>query len=166
MNTKTKFKLIQDSALEGMAELHVRSLATASKVGGMSQRAKTQLSAGIILGLFAFNSTVALAASGKCGDDAGTKLADFIGKLASFLMLLGGALALLMFAVGALYIIAGSKQSNVSKGIGFIKNAALGVGVLILGGFIKVIITTVASGAVGKGNTDTTCVDKASDGFE
>lgn len=165
MNTKNKFKLIQDSALEGVAELHVRSLATASKVGGMSQRAKTSLSASIFLGLLAFNSAAAYAA-GDCGEDAGSKLAGFIGKLASFLMLLGGALALLMFAVGALYIIAGSKQSNVSKGIGFIKNAALGVGVLILGGFIKVIIVTLASGAVPDGQTDTECVKKADDGFK
>lgn len=162
MNWKEKTQLIQDSALQGVAELHVRSLETASKVGEMSARAKTQLTVAACLLLFAMNSGIAIAAGGDCGGEAGSKLAGFISKIASFLMLLGGAAALLMFAVGALFIIAGGNQSRVSKGIGYIKNAAIGLGVLVVGGFIKVVVVNLAKGGTENNGFDASCVGEDS----
>ena len=165
MSKKEKLQLIQDSALQGVAELHAKSLATSSKVGNWSKKTKEAILAAFIIGGLAVNSTIAFAAGGDCGGEAGTRLAEFIGKLASFLMLLGGALALLMFAVGALYIIAGSKQSNVSKGMGFIKNAAIGVGVLALGGLIKFLVTNLAEGGGGD-KANLKCINDSDKGFK
>lgn len=158
MKKNHKIQLIQDSALQGVAEAQTKAMGIAFKVSGWSEKTKRGVLAAMILGAVSFNSAVAFAASKECGGEAANKLVGFIEDIAQFVMYIAGALAILMFVVGAVYIITGSKQSNVTKGIGFLKNAALGLGVLILVFFMKTIIVNLSVGLGGE-NSDTSCVN-------
>lgn len=157
---KDKVKLIQDSALQGVVELQNRAMSVAVRAAGFSQKTRQVLTLTMVFGAFGVNSGIAWAAKQDCGGEAGSKLVTFIDGVAEFAMILAGGLAILMFVIGALYIIVGSKQSNVSKGIGFIKNAAIGLGVVILAFFIRTLIEAFSSG-LGQGEADQKCTDKA-----
>jgi hypothetical protein len=164
-NLNEKTKLIQDSALQGVAELQTKGFLLANRIAQIPERVKTFIIFAGAASMIGLNSTIAWASGGNdCGGDAGTTLVNFISDISKFIMIIGGALAILMFVVGAVYIIGGSKQSNVTKGIGFIKNAAIGLGVLILVFFLREIVVNLGEG-LGRENADSDCVNQASDGF-
>jgi hypothetical protein len=162
-NLNQKTKLIQDSALQGVAELQTKGFLLANRIAKIPERVKTLMIFAGAAAMIGVNSTIAWA-SGCTSNDAGPTLVGFISDISKFIMLIGGALAILMFVVGAVYIIGGSKQSNVTKGIGFIKNAAIGLGVLVLVFFLRELVVNLGSG-LGGDKADTSCVEEAVGGF-
>ena len=164
MTTREKFSLIQSALGEGVVDLQVKAGAAGSRVAQLDPRAKNALVLGIASLYLLVSTNVALAASKGCSSPATTKLVGFIDSAAKFMMALGGAGALLMFAVGAFFIIAGGTGSRVSKGFGMLKNAVIGLVVLAAGFFIQEVVLSFVSGATGDNTPG--CINKGSKGVQ
>lgn len=158
MSARNKMSLISQALGEGVVDLQVKAGAAGSRVAQLGPRAKSALVLGIAAMYPALFTAVAWAAPKGCNSGAATKLVGFIDSAAKFMMAIGGAGALLMFAVGAFFIIAGGTGSRVSKGFGMIKNAVIGLVVLAAGFFIKEVVLSFVSGATSSNTPG--CVNK------
>ena len=98
-----------------------------------------------------------------CHSTAATSITGFIGDAADFAIYIGAAGALLMLAVGALFIIFGGTPDRVSKGMKIIKNAVIGVAILAVGFFIRYIVVNLVLGATGE--TKSSCLNSGGGGF-
>jgi hypothetical protein len=150
------FKIIRQATREGASDAMALQAKAAVRIASLDSRAKTALVAALTASVFALNAGFALAAS-ACGGNAADTLTKFIGSAATFMMALGGAGALLMFAVGACFIIFGGTQDRVRRGMTMIKNAVIGLVVLAVGAFIKFIVLAFLDGAT-TGKSDDRCV--------
>lgn len=94
-------------------------------------------------------------------ESATSGLVGIIESAATFLIVLGGALALLMLAIGGFLILgggaAGKQGKYVSKGMDTIKYALGGVAILVSGVFIRSIVVRFVSGAADEGISE--CAD-------
>ena len=90
-----------------------------------------------------------------CASSASTALQSFLGSAANFAIGIGGVGALLMLAVGALMIIFGHTPQRASMGMKVIKNAVIGLGVLVAGLLLKFIIVDAILGAAGPHTSST-----------
>jgi len=92
--------------------------------------------------------------------DQGNVLAKIITQAARFLMFLGLALMILMFAyAGFLIITAGAKKENQKKGMDAVKNAIIGGAIMLLGFVTQKLLGNFISGAAGSENVDVECLD-------
>jgi len=133
---------------------------------GLQVGATTRLERGLMLlggtfgGLMALGGSAYAAGSG-CSSSAATSLQTFIGDAANFAIGIGAGGALLMVAVGALFIIFGHTPQRASMGMKIIKNAVIGLAVLAAGLFLKFIVLDVvigASGSNGPGSSTVNCL--------
>lgn len=157
------FKIIRQASREGVSDAIALQGRIAVRLVSLDARLKATLIVALGAALFALNAGFAYAA--QCGgSNAADTLTKFIDSAATFMMALGGAGALLMFAVGACFIIfGGGQQSRVSRGMGMIKNAVIGLIVLALGAFIKFVVLEFLSGAT-KGEADSSgCIENGGD---
>jgi len=135
-------------------------LQTSRGGSGNSVERKLMFLGGTFGGLMAFG-TSAYAAGAGCSSSAATALQTFIGDAANFAIGIGAGGALLMVAVGALFIIFGHTPQRASMGMKIIKNAVIGLAVLAAGLFLKFIILDVVIGAAGSNgpsSTTTNCL--------
>ena len=91
-------------------------------------------------------STLATSTGSGCTSVAAGQLQSFISSAADFAIGIGASGALLMLAVGALFIIFGHTPERVSRGMKIIKNAVIGVGILAVGFFIKFVVVRPGAG--------------------
>lgn len=151
------FENIREAIREGVTQGFVAQGKVAVRVASMSPRAKAGVTAALAAAVFALNSGYAWAV--QCGgSNAAETLTKFISSAATFMIALGGAGALLMFAVGACFIIFGGTPSRVSKGMGMIKNAVIGLAILALGAFIKFVVLEFLSGATKNRSENSGCI--------
>ena len=128
------------------------------EIGGLSARLAARLQSGRVrlsaalavgaLGLL-WNVVPALAdgsgASGAtgCASNAATSLLTLTNDASIFLIGAGASISILMFALGALFIIFGVTPRHVYKGQEMIKQTIIGLAVLAGGVFIKTVIVDV-----------------------
>lgn len=87
--------------------------------------------------------------------NATTGLTNIINAAATFLIILGGALALLMLAIGGFLILGGgAKPDWVKKGMATVKYALAGVAILVSGVFIRSVVVNFIQGATGGAGID------------
>ena len=148
--------LMRQAGREGVAEAMALTTRVAYRITSLNQKVKTLMiiaAAGLVL---SFNSALAFAA-GACGNEAASKLSGFINQAATFLIVIGGAAALLMFAVGALMIIFAHNSSRKSKGMDILKNSVIGLIVLGAGAFFRFVVVKFIDGLT-TGKNQTNCI--------
>ena len=157
---KDNIKLMRQAGREGVQTAAVLPYLAAARVSALSERMKVLLVAALAtFGVFAYSGGVAWAAK-KCGGaGAADRLSDFIGQAALFLIAIGGASALLMFAVGALFIIFSTSSEKKKKGMDILKNAVIGLVVLGVGIFVKYVVLAFIKGATGNNNSVGNCIE-------
>ncbi len=141
---------IRDAALEGVVSVQASAMSGAS----VARRHPSGVLAGAVLGSLGLTSTAY--AAGGCGNGAADALVDFIDGAAKFLLYVGGALALLAMAAGAVMVVSGT-GSWPSKGFKVLKNAAIGLGILVGIQLISFIVVEFVGGAGGN-KVDANCV--------
>lgn len=148
--------LIRESVLLGVIEVKTGVAAIMARI-----MAHPRVSA-IIGALFFYGSrpVAAYAAGSGCKSTAADTLIKFIQDAAKFMIGVGGAVALLMLAVGAFMIIVGGTPDRVAKGMKIIKNTVIGLVVLSGGLLISFVVTQFVEGAAGSRADDSGCVDK------
>lgn len=150
---KSNLTLVKDATVEGVVRVQMRmSRHLASKKARIGALAMVVLAETLV-------PATALAANCSTGG-AADKLVKFIKQAAQFMIYLGGAAALLMFSVGAVFIIAGGNPQRVNKGMKMIHNAVIGLVILVAGVFIATIIDLFVNSATG-GQTNDTCAKKS-----
>jgi hypothetical protein len=149
-------KLMRQAGLEGVSEAVALSQSFAVRIASLNDRLKALIvlaSAGTLLAL---SSTAAYACGGSKAAD---RLSEFIETAAEFLIAIGGAAALLMFAVGAIMIIFAHNSSRKAKGMDVLKNAVIGLIILGAGLFAKYVIVEFIKGLTG-GKNSAECLGK------
>jgi hypothetical protein len=151
--------VLNDRALRLAIALQTKVVTAADDMAVTGRYKRNALFAGVLTGSFLSNALMA-AASTTCGNSAGatatSNIVSFIGDLALFAIAIGGAGALLMFAVGAVLVIFGGNPSRVRHGMDIIKHAVIGLVVLGAGAFIKFIVIDLVLGAASQsGQTQT-----------
>ncbi|WP_217924687.1 pilin [Miltoncostaea oceani] len=100
-------------------------------------------------------------ATGGCS--AGGASTDGLTKLiqqgANFLIIIGGAFAVLMFAIGGFMImgLGGTRKSK--KGMDIVKNALIGLAIMVAGLFVREVLVKFIAGATGAGKNSADCLN-------
>lgn len=147
MTMRDKLRLIRQALGEGVVDVQGKTFAAGSRVAQSSARAKSMVALVFVGSYSALFAGASFAAGSGCNSAATTSLTTFISDAAKFMEAIGAAGALLMFAIGAFFIIAGGTGSRVSKGFGMIKNAVIGVVVLCAGFFVQHVVLSFVNGA-------------------
>lgn len=129
-------------------EREYTSLARSGKVGAGA-------AAVVGVGAAAVPATASAQSCNSGGADGG-RLQGIIDGAAGFLIILGGSLSILMFAIGGFMILgSGLKREWVGKGMSVVKYALVGLVILVIGGFVKTVVLSII-GAAGSstGGTD------------
>lgn len=147
MNVHEKKELVQAASTAAVSDIQANIYSAATKAASLSGRVRLMIAGSAIALYYAMFAGYAYASGCKSG--AASELVDFIDNAANFMMAIGGAGALLMFAVAAFFIITGHKESQVSKGFKMVKNALIGLAILAAGFFIKEVLLQFISGATG-----------------
>lgn len=147
MTTRQKRQLIVQALGEGVVDVQGKAFAAGSRVAQAKARTKSAFALGIVGIYSTLFAAVSFADGTGCNSDATSSLTGFISSAAKFMEAIGAAGALLMFAIGAFFIIAGGTGSRVSKGFGMIKNAVIGVVVLCAGFFVQHVVLSFVNGA-------------------
>lgn len=139
---KERLSLIKSAMVLGSAEAQYC----------IPRRTRLLINLAAVLWATAYSATYTYAATTGTGcDNAGSSnIQTLLERAAQFLIAIGGALALVMFVVGALFIMSGHK---VEKGYKFIKNTVIGLFLLAGGVFIKVVVANLVIGATQATNT-------------
>lgn len=152
---KTHIQNIRESVLLGLIEVKTGSAT------GLSRVVSHPRVAAIVGALLVYASRPAAAyAAGGCKSDAATTLIKFIKDAAKFMIGIGGAVALLMLAVGAFLIIVGGTPDRVAKGMKMIKNTVIGLVVLSAGLLISFVVTQFVEAAAGSRADNSRCIDQ------
>lgn len=133
---------------------------------GTGRRHRRLLGVGMAVGSL-FTPAAAMAApqpatggGAGSGCDAGraTGLQKIVKDAATFLIVLGGTVAVLMFTIGGFMIMAGGgSRKHVQKGMGIVKNAFIGLAVMVSGLFVRNVLTSFIGGA-SSGDASTNCI--------
>lgn len=105
------------------------------------------------------NCSIQQGGGGK-GANSGTATGSLTGLIetaANFLIIVGGALAILMFAIGGFMIMGLGGTKNAKKGFTVVKNALIGLAIMVSGIFIREVILQFIAGGTG-GNNKANCV--------
>jgi hypothetical protein len=145
MNVHEKKEFLQEASVAAASDMQSSIYAFAIKVASLSGRVRLMI-AGSAMALY-YTLFAGYAYAAGCKSGAASDLVDFIDNAANFMMAIGGAGALLMFAVAAFFIITGHKESQVSKGFKMVKNALIGLAILAAGFFLKEVLLKFISGA-------------------
>lgn len=149
---------IADKMLARQVRLQCR-MAAASESATLSRDAqRTSLASGMLLGAIA-TPAAALAADPCAGSkDAANQLSDLIGRAGGFLIMVGLAVALFMITLGGFRIVAGHKESAVREGMKNVKNALVGLAIMLLGVFIQKVVVKFATGLAGADGAPQSCL--------
>jgi hypothetical protein len=162
---------IGEALFAGTVELHAKASRVLTPPAEQSRISKAKRPVAVSLGLLALPLTsVALAAApivaNVCGqtNSGGTNgIVDLFKTVGTIIIAIGGAAFLVTLGIGALMIMAsGGNSQRADKGMGWIKNSIIGVGLLAFGVFIRSIVvhivsnmtTAVSSGGNGISNND------------
>ena len=155
----THIKNIRESVLLGCVEVKTSVATITGKIAAHPRLSGMMSFYGASL-VIASRPALALAAGGSgCKSDAATTLVKFVKDAAKFMIGIGGAVALLMLAVGAFMIIVGGTPDRVAKGMKIIKNVVIGLIVLSGGLLVSFIVTSFVEGAAGNKADNSNCVD-------
>jgi len=96
----------------------------------------------MLMPAFLASPALAAAASGGtgCASTGTSNVLKIVNDLAWFLVGIGGAVGVFMFALGGCFIIFGFKTQHVAKGHDMLKQAIIGFAILAGGLFIKTVI--------------------------
>lgn len=102
-------------------------------------------------------------AAAQAGCNAGGSSTDglttLIQQAANFLIIVGGALAVLMLAVGGFMIMGlGGTSKHSRKGMTIVKNALIGLAIMVAGVFLREVIVKFIAGGTGAGNNSADCL--------
>lgn len=118
---------------------------------GSGRRHRRLLGVGMAGGsLFTPAAAFAQAPGAPAGCDAGRSsgLQKIVKDAATFLIVLGGTVAVLMFVIGGFLIMAGGgSRKHVQRGMGIVKNAFIGLAVMVSGIFVRNVLTNFIGGA-------------------
>jgi hypothetical protein len=167
------FSKINDTALLGYVRLHalaadgIHDLATDRKA-----RRATTLSAGIaafgVLGGVAHAVGTATAGSGTCAAAAtnvGTQIQSFVNPITDFLIIIAGAGFVIMVLAGGLFIMFGHTSGHKNRGVGYLKNAVIGL-IIVIGAFaIRSILTLLVGGAATSAGNSNPCQSSINSGI-
>lgn len=157
---KENMQLMRQAGREGVQTAAGLPYLAAARVSALSERMKVALIVALAsFGVFAYSGGIAWAAKQCGGQGAASRLSDFIGQAALFLIAIGGASSLLMFAVGAIFIIFSTSSEKKKKGMDILKNAVIGLVVLGVGIFIKFVVLAFIQGATGNENSVGKCIE-------
>ncbi len=81
-------------------------------------------------------------------------LVTLINQAASFLMYIGVAIAVFMIAYGGFRVLSAAKSSWAREGMGYVKNAVIGLVIMLSGLFIKGIVVTFLTGGTAGASSD------------
>jgi hypothetical protein len=161
---KENMSLLRQAGREGVQESAALGVTAATRVASLSREAKAAVTLTLFAAIFFLGSSnLALAAANNCGGRPAQRITTFISNAATFMIAIGGVGALLMFAVGAAMIIFAVQPQYKSQGMGYIKNAIIGLVILVSGLFIKEVLLQFVEGATG-GTADEDCAKKNLDG--
>jgi hypothetical protein len=147
MNVHDKKEMVQEASIAAASDIQASIYSVATKAASLSGRVRLMIAGSAIALYYAMFAGYAYAAG--CNTGAASDLVKFIDNAANFMMAIGGAGALLMFAVAAFFIITGHKESQVSKGFKMVKNALIGLAILAAGFFLKEVLLKFIGGATG-----------------
>lgn len=149
---KNPLTLLQEASLEAGAAVQVKAFELAE-----SRRKRTTGGLGLGLAVALLAAAPAIAQGGRClrgsQQDAANTLSNFFDGAAKFMIVIGGAAALLMFAVGGFMWIVASKPGEVSRAKNFIKNAITGLIILVAGLLINTVVVSLIEGISGNANS-------------
>lgn len=87
-----------------------------------------------------------------CDGGRASGLQKIVGDAAKFLIVLGGATAVLMFVIGGFLIMTGGgSRKHVDRGMKTVKNAFIGLAVMVSGLFVRGVVV----GFIGGASNDT-----------
>ena len=158
---------INDSLLRGYVRMQSRAVTRAEHMADSGRLAQRSYAAGAVVGaLMGYGAVAAHAAGAVAGAGCGASnssfsaISGFINTAADFAIGIGGVGATLMLAVGAILIIFGGTPSRVRKCMEIIKNAAIGIGVLASGLFIKFVVVNLVQGATSGQSSTNPCLSQ------
>lgn len=138
--------------------------------GASSSRGRFRLASAGAIGAMLFAPVLAVADPTKAdcavgstknsGTGATSSLTSLIETAANFLIIIGGALAILMFAIGGFMIMGLGGTKNAKKGFTVVKNALIGLAIMVSGIFIRTVILNFIDGGTG-GTNKAKCVQGA-----
>lgn len=136
--------------------LHQRASRAAGNEATAPARGRIGMLGAGALGAIAFAPALASANTPATGCTANTAgLTNLIQQAANFLIIIGGAFAVLMFAVGGFMIMGLGGTRKVRKGFDIVKNALIGLAIMIGGIFVREVLVKFIGGATnGKNATD------------
>jgi hypothetical protein len=141
---------IKEAMLSGVVSVQVDAMSRTAKVTEPSAVTKISLAVGALMAPFVSSTAFAFAASSGCGTSAAQKLHDFLNSGAQFLIGIGAIGSLVMFVVGALFIMfSAGNESRASKGMSIVKRTVIGLIILAGGVFIKYVVLQFVQGATG-----------------
>jgi hypothetical protein len=144
-----RFKDINLMALDSLVALQTATATLAGRLVATTESVrKLSLAVGVLLTPL-FVTAPALAAGNGCTSSAARQLFGFLNAAAQFVIGIAGVGSLLMFAIGAAFIIMGGTPEKVSKGMKIVKNAIIGLGILVAAVFIKTVVLAFVEGATG-----------------
>lgn len=145
-------RCIADAMFAGTVELHAKVARVLTPPAEKSLIWKAKRLGAVSLGLFALPltaSAVALAdacSSGGSTDSGTSGLVSLFQTIGTIIIAIGGAAFLVTLGVGALMIMAaGGNSQRADKGMAWIKNSVIGVGLLAFGIFIRSIVVHVVA---------------------
>lgn len=155
---KNPLTFLQEASLEAGAAVQVKAFELVE-----SRRKRTAGGLGLVLAgvLIAASPAVAQGCLRGSQKSAADTISKFFDGAAKFMMVIGGAAALLMFAVGGFMWIVASSPTEVQRAKGFIKNAIIGLIVLVAGLLINTVVVNLVEG-ISTGHNDADCVRQGS----
>lgn len=153
---KNPLTLLQEASLEAGVAVQVKAFELVE-----SRRKRTLGAVGAtLLGVLILASPALAQGCLRGGQQrAADTLARFIDGAAKFMIYIGGAAALLMFAVGGVMWIIASSHGDVQRAKNFIKNAIIGLVVLVAGLLINTVVVNLVEGISGNHNS-AECLDR------
>lgn len=123
--------------------------AAGASTEGTGRRNRRLLGSGMAAGSL-FAPSMAMAAAPAAGCDAGraTGLQKIVRDASMFLIVLGGSVAVLMFVIGGFMIMAGGgSRKHKQRGMDIVKNAFIGLAIMVSGIFVRTIVVNFIGGA-------------------
>ena len=154
------FKLITKTS-DSLLSRYVRLQLSAGEfrtnfVMDRATRWATAVSAGSAA-LFVVGGVAQAAACNPQAKAAGSTISSFVTPITDFMMVLGGAGFVIMISLGAIMIMFGHTPDHASKGMKYVKNAFIGLALLLAAVLARTLVTTVVGGATTASGTAGNC---------
>lgn len=139
-HVRLRIEMFRTALIEGaVGALLMPSQLKAAATGTPARRA---LAPSAVLAGALLQSGSAYAAS-TCQDQGAGTLADWCNTVSLMLLVIGGAMFLLMVAIGALFIIFGGSSDRAVKGMEIVRQSVVGLAVLAGGGLLQAVVLAI-----------------------